>query len=129
MKFNWTALGGALAFVAIALGAFGAHGLEKTLDAHHLEVFKTGAYYHLVHALGLILIGIRIHQRPECRLLPAACLLLTIGIAVFSGSLYVFAITANARWAMITPLGGLSFMAGWIVFCVAESGSTRKSTQ
>jgi len=128
MKLNWTALGGALAFVAIALGAFGAHGLEKTLDAHHLDVFKTGAYYHLVHALGLILIGLRIHQRPTSRLLPAAGVLLTLGIVLFSGTLYLFTVTSEPRWAMITPLGGLSFMAGWIIFCVSESISNDKST-
>jgi uncharacterized membrane protein YgdD (TMEM256/DUF423 family) len=67
------------------------------------------------------------HQRPRAQLPAIACGLLLAGIVLFSGSLYVFAVTADPRWAMITPIGGLCFMAGWIVFCVSESISNGKS--
>ena len=125
MKLSWSALGGAFALLAVAFGAFGAHGLEAKLSAHLLDVFKTGAYYQMVHALGLLLIGQRIETRPDCRLLRIAAGLLAVGIVIFSGSLYVLALTGERRLGMVTPLGGLSFMAGWAVYVAAEITSDR----
>ncbi len=125
MNRKWVALGGAFALLAVLFGAFGAHGLESRLTPHLLDVFKTGAYYQMVHALGIVLAGQRAEQRPKSRLLPVCCGLFTAGIVVFSGSLYVLAITGERRWGMVTPLGGLSFMAGWAAFVIAELAGDR----
>jgi uncharacterized membrane protein YgdD (TMEM256/DUF423 family) len=122
---KWIALGGAFAFLAVLLGAFGAHGLENRLTPHLLDVYKTGAYYQMVHALGLILIGQRVQRRPESRMLAISCGLLTAGIVVFSGSLYILALSGQAMWGAVTPLGGLCFMAGWACFVAAELSSNR----
>src|SRR5690349_5509668 len=109
---RWVAVGGVFALTAVMLGAFGAHGLENRLTPHYLEVFKTGAYYQMVHALALILIAGRAERRPKNRLYPLCSGLLAAGILIFSGSLYTLAVTSQRYWGMITPLGGLSFMAG-----------------
>lgn len=126
MNQKWVALGGAFALLAVMLGAFGAHGLESRLSPHYLDVFKTGAYYQMVHALALILIGQRSERRPDNRLLPLSCALLAVGILVFSGSLYILAVTGERRLGMITPFGGLSFMVGWTLFIISE-GSTKSA--
>ncbi len=120
MKQKWAAIGGVFAMMAVAFGAFGAHGLEGKLTPHLLDVFKTGAYYQMGHALGLIVIGHRAEQRPQSRLLPGCCALLAIGIVVFSGSLYLLAMTGERRWGIVTPFGGISFIAAWALFAVAE---------
>src|SRR5689334_11163607 len=121
VKPNWIAIGGLFALSAVMLGAFGAHGLETRVTPHLLDVFKTGAYYQMVHALGLILIGLRMEQRSDRRLYIIACNLLTAGILLFSGSLYLLALTAERRWGMVTPLGGLCFMLGWAVLVTGEA--------
>ncbi|RMG55303.1 MAG: DUF423 domain-containing protein [Gammaproteobacteria bacterium] len=109
---NWLSTGALFAALAIMTGAFGAHGLENRLDAHHLAIWHKAVDYHALHGLALVLIGIL--QRQGTVVAPAGWLLLG-GILLFSGSLYLLAIT-NIRWlGMITPLGGLSFIAGWIV--------------
>ncbi len=93
------------ALVAVAAGAFGAHGLEDRLDEHHLEIFETAARYHMYHALGIGL----------CALVGArrAGWVMQAGVVVFSGSLYLLAVT-GAKWlGAITPLGGTAMMVGW----------------
>ena len=129
LKLSWIAVGGASALVAVMLGAFGAHALEGRLTAHYLEVFKTAAYYQMVHALALILIGQRAEMRPQSRLLPISCGLMAAGVAIFCGSLYILAVTGERRLGMIAPLGGLSFMAGWAAFVIAEITVRRLSVQ
>jgi uncharacterized membrane protein YgdD (TMEM256/DUF423 family) len=117
---KWVSLGGVFAFAAVALGAFGAHGLETRLTPHLLEVFKTGAYYQMIHALALLYTGGRIERRPHDRRLGAACLLLAAGIVLFSGSLYVLALTGVRQWGIVTPLGGICFLTAWALFVAAE---------
>jgi len=101
----------AFAVLAIALGAFGAHGLEERLAATgHLDTWETAALYHLVHALALFALaaaGDRLRSR-------WAFPLWAVGIVVFSGSLYVLSVTGLGLLGAITPLGGLAFIAGWI---------------
>lgn len=104
-----------LCFLAVGLGAFGAHALKETLGAHATtEVWKTAVFYHFVHALALLVLAA----------VPGASRAVTglflAGIVLFSGSLYFLALT-NIRWlGAITPLGGLCFLAGWawLVFSV-----------
>lgn len=95
-----------LLFLGVLAGAFGAHALKDSISEYHLGVYRTGGLYHIIHALGmLVLAGI-----PGMRI---PCLLLLAGIIVFSGSLYLLAVTGTGWLGAITPLGGLSFMAAW----------------
>ena len=104
--------------VGVAIGAFGAHGLKTRLSPEMMAVYKTGVEYHFYHALGLLLVGILAIQMPSMYLSLSACFLLA-GILIFSGSLYVLAITGIKWIGAITPIGGLSFIAGWIFLLVA----------
>ena len=103
----WRAAGG-LGALGVALGAFGAHGLRDVVtEPRLLEVWETGARYHLVHALALA--AVAAHPRPH----RATGWLFVVGILLFSGSLYLMTLT-GARWlGAVTPLGGVSFIAGW----------------
>lgn len=103
----------ALCFLAVALGAFGAHGLKPVLEANGtLDAWNKAVLYHLAHAIALLALALQGANRG------ALCLLLA-GVVVFSGSLYLLAIT-NMRWlGAITPLGGLCFLAGWLWLIVA----------
>ena len=113
-------LGAVLAFVGVALGAFGAHALRARLSAEHLAVFETGVRYHLLHALALVLVGVLAQRRQE-RLTTAAGWLFTLGIVLFSGSLYALTLSGVTSLGMVTPVGGLCFLAGWA--CLAFSTS------
>lgn len=114
----WIVLGGINGFLAVALGAFGAHGLKARLSPEMLDVYKTGTQYQMMHALGLILIGLWAEQRANRRADGAGSLLMA-GILLFSGTLYGYSLTGITTLAMITPLGGLCFLAGWIAFILA----------
>jgi uncharacterized membrane protein YgdD (TMEM256/DUF423 family) len=110
---------GALAgVVGVALGAFGAHGLRGRLSPEMLAVFETGVRYHLYHALALLLIA-SIVGRIEGRLVVAAGWCFTAGIVLFSGSLYLLAVTGITLLGAITPLGGVAFLIGWACLAVA----------
>lgn len=113
--FVIAALNGALAVIA---GAFAAHGLQGQLDAAMLEVFQTGARYHLMHALamGLAALAMRDEAVPRARL---AGMLFLAGIVLFSGSLYALALTGLRGFGFVTPFGGLAFIAGWIALAFA----------
>ena len=102
-------------FLAIACGAFGAHALKARLDAEHLAVWNTAVHYHALHALALVAFGIW-RERSAGRNFPAFALL--VGIVLFSGSLYGLALGGPAWLGPVTPLGGASFLAGWIALGV-----------
>jgi len=108
------ALAGILGFTAVAFGAFGAHGLH--LPAPMLDVYRTGALYHLAHAVVALVVALGADRLRRPRLILG---LLTAGIAVFSGSLYILAITGIRQLGAITPLGGVMMLAAW-VFIAAE---------
>jgi uncharacterized membrane protein YgdD (TMEM256/DUF423 family) len=99
-------LGSLSAFLGVALGAFGAHGLKTKVD-------------HLVHALGLVLIGVLCHLMPDVALVRNAGWAIFIGSILFSGSLYVLVLTGIKPIGMITPLGGVAFLAGWLLLAAA----------
>jgi uncharacterized membrane protein YgdD (TMEM256/DUF423 family) len=110
-------LAGINGFLAVALGAFGAHGLRSKLEsaadgARRMEVWETAAHYHLAHAVALGLVAYLCSRTPAA---PAASAgyLFVAGIVLFSGSLYVLALTGIKVLGAITPLGGLCFLAGW----------------
>lgn len=106
------ALGAILGFIAVAFGAFGAHALKGRLSTEMLAIWKTGNEYHFYHALALLLVGVLARQQPLPGLDTAATCLLA-GTLVFSGSLYLLALTETRWLGAITPIGGLLFLAGW----------------
>jgi uncharacterized membrane protein YgdD (TMEM256/DUF423 family) len=116
-------LGGINAALVVMLGAFGAHGLKAKLTAEMLAVYQTGVHYHLFHALGLLAIGIVATQIADSVWLKWSGWLMLLGIILFSGSLYVLSMS-GLRWlGMVTPFGGVAFIAAWIVFVIAIAKS------
>ena len=102
--------------MAVGLGAFGAHGLKERLDAYSMGVYEKAVLYHFLHALGILLVALLgragvIGVAGEARV----AWLLLAGIVLFSGSLYVLAISGMRVLGAITPLGGLAFIAGWLL--------------
>lgn len=113
-------LGTVMAFVSVALGAFGAHAVRDRISPAMLDVYKTGVQYHQIHALALVLVGLVARgQSSPSRLLNVAGWLFVTGILIFGGTLYTLALT-GARWlGAVTPLGGLCFLCGWVCLAVA----------
>lgn len=125
------ALGALFAMVAVAAGAFGAHGLRARVDPAMLAVFETGARYQMYHALGLLAVAWAAAVAPG-RLASAAGWLFVAGILVFSGSLYALVLTGVRALGAITPLGGVAFIAGWAclaawAFRAARLARTRRT--
>src|SRR3954467_13752491 len=119
MGRNTFLLVGALAaFVGVALGAFGAHGLRSRLSPEMLAVFETGVRYQMYHALALLLVA-AVMPTMGGWLVVTAGWSFTAGIVLFSGSLYLLALTGVTILGAITPLGGLAFLVGWACLAVA----------
>ena len=114
------AAGAALALLAVMSGAFAAHGLKAVLDAPQLALFETAARYQMYHALALLAVGV-IAAMPQfsARLLKLAALAFILGIVLFSGSLYLLALSGTRWLGAITPLGGISFLLGWLALILA----------
>ncbi|PCJ16876.1 MAG: hypothetical protein COB04_10030 [Gammaproteobacteria bacterium] len=112
-------LGIAGAGLSVLLGAFAAHGLKSRLDPYALDVFQTGVQYQFYHSLGLILVGLSLAQWLDSSALLWSGRLFAVGIVLFSGSLYLVSLL-GIRWlGAITPIGGLAFVAGWVLFAWA----------
>jgi len=118
MNRVFVSLGSGFAFLGIALGAFGTHGLKNRLSASSLQIWQTGVQYHLIHALALILVGLLAAHEPS-RAVRNAGSLMVAGIVLFSGSLYTLALTDVRILGAITPLGGLCFLSAWAVLAVS----------
>jgi uncharacterized membrane protein YgdD (TMEM256/DUF423 family) len=118
---NFLLIGSVAAFLAVGLGAFGAHGLRTRLSPDMLAVFETGVRYHLFHALALLATALAM-ERLGGRLVVWAGWSFTAGIVLFSGSLYLLALTGVTILGAITPLGGLAFLAGWACLALAAAG-------
>ncbi|GGE28896.1 UPF0382 membrane protein YwdK [Pullulanibacillus camelliae] len=114
----FTILGSINAFLAIGIGAFGAHGLKGKLTQHYLDIYNTGVQYHMMHALGLILVGI-LAEKVSSSLIGWAGWIMFIGIILFSGSLYVLSISGVDKLGAITPIGGVAFLASWVLVIIA----------
>ena len=108
-------------FVAVALGAFGAHLLRGRLDPEMFAVWQTAVQYHAWHALALLGVGSLLLHWPRKRGLSLAAWLFVAGIVLFAGSLYALALTGARGWGAITPVGGLAFLAAWAVLAWAVS--------
>ncbi|MHB1957142.1 MAG: DUF423 domain-containing protein [Sulfobacillus sp.] len=110
---------GLLGFLGVALGAFGAHGLRAKLDEQHMATFQTGVQYQMYHALALGMVALTSSAITRSILLQWAGWCFIAGIAFFSGSLYILSLTGQRRWGLVTPLGGLLFLAGWTLWILA----------
>ena len=111
-------LGCASALIAVALGAFGAHGLRARIVPDMLLTFEIGVRYQMYHALALLAVG-AVAGRLPVGAVAAAGWLFVAGTVIFSGSLYVLALTGQRWLGAVTPLGGLAFLAGWAVLAWA----------
>lgn len=105
-------------FTGVGLGAFAAHGLKGQLSAEYLAVFQTGVHYQMLHALALLALA-ALWQRLGGRLLTAAGVCFCVGILLFSGSLYALTLSGISVLGMITPVGGLMFLVGWLCLGLA----------
>lgn len=126
MNRAWTLrCGAALAALGVAMGAFAAHGLRGRLEAPRLEAFATGVDYHLLHAVGLLVVA-ALWERGREPWLRATSGLLGAGIVLFSGSLYALALTGWSAFGMVTPFGGTAFILGWLALAlgVGRPGSS-----
>jgi len=111
-------IGSLCAALAVALGAFGAHALKGRLAPELLAVYHTAVQYHFYHAFGLVLVGLALGHWPESGWVRASGWSLLAGILLFSGSLYLLAFTGQRWLGAVTPVGGLAFMAGWVLLAV-----------
>ncbi len=139
---TWLQIGAVMGFLSVALGAFGAHGLDARIKAEpaaataadpgarrpvtperRLEVFETGARYHAIHALALVALGLLalVHAAPGLAVQVAGWSFL-VGILLFSGSLYALGFSGIGLLGAITPFGGVAFLIGWIAMAVAAGG-------
>ncbi|MGO4547010.1 DUF423 domain-containing protein [Paenibacillus sp. 2TAB23] len=123
---KYFAIGALNAAIAIALGAFGAHGLEQKLTEHYLEIFETGVRYHMYNALGLMLIALFAKQIAAGKLVLNGGRLILTGMIIFSGSLYILALTSFSKLGMVTPLGGVAILAGWTCVIIAAMKKTKE---
>ena len=117
MVAGWFAAGAAMAGLGVLLGAFGAHGLRERLTPDLLAVYDTGIRYHLIHALALLAVSWAA-ERWSNAWVGAAGWLFVAGIVIFSGSLYLLAVTGTRWLGAITPIGGLCFLIGWAALVV-----------
>ena len=118
----WTSVAAGTLALAVMIGAFGAHALRDRLDAYSIGVYEKAVFYHFVHALGLLAVSLM----PGAGVLTEAkagwvCILLLAGIVLFSGSLYALAITGMRALGAVTPLGGLCFIAAWLLLTYAAA--------
>ncbi|MEO8199957.1 MAG: DUF423 domain-containing protein [Gemmatimonadota bacterium] len=114
--------GSVSAFIAVAAGAFGAHALKRSLSPENLQAFETGARYQMYHAFALFAVAWVATQSPGLAATWAGRLFI-VGTILFSGSLYLLALTGVTRLGIITPFGGLALLAGWVCLAFAVKPS------
>jgi uncharacterized membrane protein YgdD (TMEM256/DUF423 family) len=112
----WGAIGAGLMALGVILGAFGAHALKDRLDPYSLDVYQKAVFYHFIHALGILLVSALFRAGALAQSASnTVCSLLLAGIVLFSGSLYLLAVTGFRGLGAVTPFGGLAFIAAWLV--------------
>ncbi len=115
----WSGIGAVLLGLAVILGAFGAHGLRGRLDAYAMGIYEKAVFYQFIHALGILIVPLftRAGLVNESGM-AWICGLLTAGIVIFSGSLYLLAVTGTRALGAITPIGGLCFIVAWLLLAI-----------
>lgn len=109
-KKIWLIISAVSGFTAVAIGAFGAHGLKETLSPQMLDVYKTGVLYQLIHSVVLLALALTTILRTKLQ-----SIFFLLGIVLFSFSLYIYSTSGITFFAMITPFGGLCFLIGWLL--------------
>lgn len=115
--------------VAVIIGAFGAHALKKIVSAEHLAVYQTAVQYHFYHTLALLFLGLFVAYFGKSKKTTFCAVFLCLGIVLFSGSLYLLVITGIHRFGMITPIGGVSFICGWLCLFAAAFSDLKKKDE
>jgi uncharacterized membrane protein YgdD (TMEM256/DUF423 family) len=115
----WLLLGSVGMLLAVVMGAFGAHGLKKTLTPDLVAIYETAVHYHFYHALGLLAVGLLALHLPATAYLRWSGILMTGGLLLFSGSLYALSLIGHRWLGAITPIGGIAFVAAWLLLAVA----------
>jgi len=116
---TFLSLGSLFGLLAVIIGAFGAHGLEDSLSAHALARYHTGVEYQFYHVAALLCLGfLSLKYDAMPRLLKIAGIAFVAGIILFSGSLYLYALTGITKFGMVTPIGGLAFIVGWVCLLI-----------
>jgi uncharacterized membrane protein YgdD (TMEM256/DUF423 family) len=119
-KKTWIIISAVSGFTAVAIGAFGAHGLKEKLTAEMLEVYKTGVFYHFIHTIVLLILSLTNFLKTRI-----ASIFFLLGIILFSFSLYIYSTSDIQFFAMITPVGGVCFLIGWL-WIVVETVRIKK---
>lgn len=119
-KKFWIIISAVSGFSAVAIGAFGAHGLKEKLTTEMLEVYKTGVLYHLIHSGVLLCLALTDKIKTQL-----ASVFFLLGIILFSFSLYIYSTSGVKFFAMITPFGGVSFLVGWIMIIISSLKMTK----
>ena len=114
----WFLIAGLNGALAVAAGAFAAHGLQGRIDAHALSIFETGARYHMYHALAIGLAALAM-KGAAAQTAQYAAMFFLGGILLFSGSLYILALSGVRAVAIVTPFGGVAFLIGWVLLAYA----------
>jgi len=109
----WISVAGFIGFSGVAIGAFGAHQLSDQISAEMFTIFKTGVLYHLIHSVVILAIAFYGNKK-----FYKSALIFVIGIILFSFSLYLYVVSGNITFAMITPVGGIFFLIGWALIIV-----------
>ena len=132
MHKRFITIGALLGAIAVALGAFGAHGLKKIVPAETVQTFQTGVQYQMYHALALLLTGL-LYEKCFQKFARIAGVLFLIGVILFSGSLYLLTagkaaeIASFDRSGILTPFGGIAFIAGWLFLFLAAMKKGERS--
>ena len=124
MNTAWTRIGALLAFMGVALGAFGAHALKERLGAEGGATWDTAVLYHLVHSLALVLVSMQPDRGQAPRAWSVARIAFFIGVLAFSGSLYALALDGPRWLGPITPMGGAAFLLGWLALALGSRSTT-----
>ena len=118
---NWIAIAALNLAIAVALGAFGAHGIKNMVNVEQLAWWHTGTLYLFIHALGLLLVGILVRMNIAAQM---TAWLLQIGVIIFAGSLFAMSLGAPRWFGAITPIGGILMIAGWVWLAVTAFRTT-----
>ena len=111
--------GSVLGAIGVILGAFGAHAFKSILEANQrIATFETAVKYHFFHVVALFIAGFLLDKYPS-KFLTYSGIFFTLGILLFSGSLYILSLTNQTKWGAIAPIGGLAFVLGWIFILIA----------
>lgn len=120
-------IGATFGMLAVGLGAFGAHTFKEILEeTGRLDTYETAVAYHFYHSLGLLMVGILFLIKPHWKKLKYAAIAMSLGIIIFSGSLYVLSLTGLTWLGAITPFGGVAFIIGWVSLFLASSKKNQK---